>query len=349
MTTPSFADSAMTIGNKFGRNFSIVGMVPTSFLVLWTYVLSASNSWTHAPELDTLGDRLGSWSVAGVGWLLIATLVLALFLHPLQFATIQLLEGYWGVSAVAQGATRVRVQHYRKRARSLRRRASGHRKVIKKAFDDQHHATKLNAYLDSHAADPLVSHITAKDELSDRSGRYPAGRRVMPTRLGNTLRRIEDSAGGQYGLAAIPLGPHLALTAPAAHLEYLDDSREELDTSVRLCFVSLAATVLTVIALFADGLWLLVALIPYTLAYVAYRASVAAADEYGVALSTIIDLDRFALYTQLGLEKPRDTAEERAVNEQLMALLGGEKAELSYARAPGTPPRRLYRPTRRLR
>jgi hypothetical protein len=75
-------------------------------------------------------------------------------------------------------------------------------------------------------------------------------------------------------------------------------------------------------------------------AYIAYRASVSAASEYTTSVSTVIDLDRFALYESLRIDIPRDTNEERAVNQELMALLGGDKsANVRYTR-PADPPRK---------
>jgi hypothetical protein len=55
-------------------------------------------------------------------------------------------------------------------------------------------------------------------------------------------------------------------------------------------------------------------------------------------VSTVIDLDRFALYESLRIDIPRDTNDERAVNQELMALLGGDKsANVRYTR-PADPP-----------
>jgi hypothetical protein len=87
--------------------------------------------------------------------------------------------------------------------------------------------------------------------------------------LGNTLRRYEDRVGTQYGLDAITTAPHFSLVAPEAHVAYVRDTRQLLDTTVRLCFVSLLAAVLTVAALVTDGWWLLIALVSYGLAYLA--------------------------------------------------------------------------------
>jgi len=362
MAAPSIADTALTAGSKIGKYFGLVTMVPTLFLVLWVYVLIRSDAWHGAPNPTALGIRLSEWSISQVAWILLATFGLALFVHPLQFATVQLLEGYWGSSAVALGAMRLRVAHHRKRAQTLERRVDRLDEVIGERFqehpscpenpDDPTYDERLDRYLDSRNADDLTVHVVVRDALQARYERYPEGRRIMPTRLGNTLRRYEDAVGGQYGLDAITTAPHFLLVIPEPHVAYLRDSRQLLDTTVRLCFVSLLATLITVAVLLTDGLWLLVALGPQALAYLAYRAAIAAADEYGTAVATIIDLDRFALYDHLGLPRPRDTEEERRSNAQLMSLLRWETTEtLQYAQRPdrNARPRQLYRPVKRRR
>jgi hypothetical protein len=53
--------------------------------------------------------------------------------------------------------------------------------------------------------------------------------------------------------------------------------REQLDLAVRLCTLSLLAAIVAVVFLITDGAWLFVALVPYALAYAAYRGAVVAA------------------------------------------------------------------------
>jgi hypothetical protein len=77
----------------------------------------------------------------------------------------------------------------------------------------------------------------------------------------------------------------------------------------------------TIIFLCRDGAWVLIALIPYVLAYFSYRGSVIAAGHYGSALETLINLNRFALYEQLHVQLPASTEKEREANEKLMGLL----------------------------
>jgi len=125
--------------------------------------------------------------------------------------------------------------------------------------------------------------------------------------------------------------PHLALVAPPEHVAYLDDQRAQLDAAVRLSLVNLLATALAVGFLWSDGGWLLIALGTYALAYLGYRGAVVVAREYGVALSTLVALNRFALYDALHLPHPVSTADERTRNEDLGPLLrGSEGPSLPY-------------------
>lgn len=351
MTAPSFTNSTLTVGNRIGRHFNIVSMLPALFLVLWTYALIASGAWRNAPDLKSMTARTSHWSLAGVAWLIVATLLVALFLHPLQFAMTQLLEGYWGDSSVAIGAMKLRIVHYRKRQRQLIEQTGHHDDVLQQRFDqllrEQFMEAKRSGaaresgdpdkwnkevldrkqidLLNSERGDQLIVHVVSKEAAERRLERYPKERsRVMPTRLGNALRRFEDAAGSQYGLGVILTAPHFSLIAPDEHTRYVRDSRQQMDATISLCAVSFLATIIAVVFLLTDGLWLLVSLIPYTLAYVAYRGAMAAADEYATAVTTMIDLNRFQFYESLRIDAPRDTKEERATNMQLMTLLEGE-------------------------
>lgn len=349
MSTPSLPDATLGVAGKIDRNFSVVTVVPSLYLTLWVYALYASDAWSHTPSLPKLRDSFANLSLVGAAWLVLATMLVGLFIHPLQFPTVQLLEGYWGPSRLARGAMKLRTAHYRAKAQKIRNRLEEHEESLDEKLHEhlgsraaglstekwQH---EMGKYLDEKADDDALSHALAIDTYHKAKWRYPDRPRTMPTRLGNALRALEDRAGRQYGLDAITVAPHLALIAPESHVAYLQDSREQLDLAVRLCSVSLLATVITVPAVLTDGLWLLLALIPYALAYIAYRAAVSAADEFMTAVSTIIDLDRFALYRHLGLRRPRTTHQERHRNEKLMLLLQNEptdpdepKVSLTYA------------------
>ncbi|WP_157017433.1 hypothetical protein [Cryptosporangium arvum] len=64
-------------------------------------------------------------------------------------------------------------------------------------------------------------------------------------------------------------------------------------------------------ALFAAGSW------------AAYRASLAAAANYGVVVTSAIDVFRLRLIKEMGLALPVDTDAERSIHENLTQLWSG--------------------------
>ena len=153
---------------------------------------------------------------------------------------------------------------------------------------------------------------------------------IMPTRLGNVLRRAESLAGSQYGLKALKAVPYLMLIAPAAHVDYVNDQRSQLDLAVRMTFMSAVAVVTTLLFLCTDRFWTLLAIVPYGLTYLSYRGSVVAATHYAAAIDVLVNLNRFALYQQLHLPVPANAAEEKVMNETLAEMLQHEPVVMRY-------------------
>jgi hypothetical protein len=319
-------------------------LIPALLLVMYGYLLLASGSLTGKPTLHNVDVALSHWSVGKVAGLVLASFAVAVILHPLQFATTQLLEGYWGTTPLAIAAMKMRIVRHRKRQRDLQDRVDEYdvawntaaEKLVRGTPGWESEPGTLNektfARMKSELGDQLMLDFIAEQETqSQLKLAYPEDpTRILPTQLGNALRRSEDSAGQQYGLSAIAIAPHLHLVVPPRHLEYLIDTRQDMDVSIRVCTVGLIATVLTVCAFLNDGIWLLWTLFPYFVSYLAYKGAVSAAQTYGVVVGTVIDLNRFLLYKELGLRAPRNIAEERHNNLRLMSVLKGEEKYLSY-------------------
>jgi hypothetical protein len=192
--------------------------------------------------------------------------------------------------------------------------------------DPQLREDKNYVHLDSESGDPMLRDYLRTQADRVALHRYPEEwRRMMPTRLGNALRHYEDKAGRQYGLNVVTIAPHLNLVALKGHREYVDDCRKGLDLGVRLCALFASATVLSVGLMVRDGAWLLLALAPYCVSYLAYRGATSSAQAYGSALSTLVDLSRFALYEQLHVPPPSDTQVERDTNALLLKVLSGDQ------------------------
>ena len=259
-------------------------------------------------------DHIG---IGGIAILVFLSVGLGLVIHPIQFGIVQFFEGYWGTMAVPQAIRSQRILRYQRLCRKLNK--------------DRVNAKKE---LDGLAAHPMVDVVRARlisrraeaDRLRSKFPRLTDD--VMPTRLGNVLRRAESQAGSQYGINALQAVPHLLLVAPANHIDYVNDQRTQLDLAVRMAFISAAASATAVLFLWPYGFWALIAAIPYALAYLSYRGSVIAGSHYGSALDTLINLDRFALYEQLHLPLPPDTISERSTNEKMTKLFNYDNAEI---------------------
>lgn len=346
MTAAAPVDTALSLGQKIGRYFALVSLIPSLFLVLWTYMLLASGTLSGKPALRNVGTAISTWSAGKVTGIVIASLVVAFILHPLQFIITQLLEGYWGASPLAVAAMEARTVHHRKRERELLSRATRNKQAWRdECLDklgedpgkdpgeqDAQLTARIGALMKSEFGDKFISFSIAEEAASSlRAGSYPSDtRRILPTRLGNALRLFEEAAGRQYGLDALQIAPHLHLVSPERHLKYLIDAREDMDSAIRICTVGLIATALTTGFLLTKGLWLLWAAAPYSVSYLAYRGAVSAAQGYGAVISSVIDLDRFLLYKELGMPYPVDSGKERENNIQLMQLLGRKRVTVAY-------------------
>lgn len=313
MAGTSFVEAASAAGSRIGRYFGLVSAIPSALFVFFVYALIKSGAWSSEPNTALVGDAVRKASLGQISVLIILSIALGLALHPLQFGLIQLLEGYWGTSRLARWLAAVRTRHHRARWAYL---------------EDQYGEAALQlgevdaSVLGSEAGDPYIRAIVDEQAFRRASKSYPMrGERILPTRLGNVLRRFEDEVGTQYGLDLITIGPHLALCAEPGHAAYMRDAREQLDLAVRLCVLSLLASAIAFSLLVTDGWWLLVSLAPYALAYLFYRGAAVAAADYGTVLATVLDLNRFRLYGKLHMPMPSNTTDERDQNAPLIEIL----------------------------
>jgi len=287
MAGPSLADLTAGTRQTIGRYFSVVSVAPSLLFVIYTFVLVRSGAWNHHPNWSGAVGALEHIGIGGGIVLIVLAVGLGIGVHPLQFGLVQFMEGYWGANAIARKARDIRIARHRQRFISLRN---------KDADGDQEAGRLLTLY-------PKESSL------------------VMPTRLGNVLRRYEVLAGRQYELNLLTVLPHIALVAQPEDVRYLDDQRAQLDLAIRMHLMGLLAAALSIAVLVRDGPWLVISMIPAIIAYVSYRGSIITAREYGIAMTTLIDLNRFAFYERFHLPMPSNITEERATNQRLMQLL----------------------------
>ena len=343
-----FSAAISGVGSAVGRYFSVVSFIPSLFLTGFIFALIEIGAWS---------DNSLNWARAGnafthIGNLALLTLIsiaIGVAVHPIQFALVQFFEGYWGTARWAQRARKVRILHHREKYKSFYtglaaeankalREADGAAvqaaKAAREATNPEERKKAVEAAVRAERARLLselrVSYLSIADESRRLARGYPdvnhVGQHIeydniMPTRLGNVLRRYERQAGSQYGLDAVSIIQQISFVAPAERLAYVGDQRQLLDLSVRMSATSIVATLVAITALWRHGPWLLLALVPYGVAYLSYRGAVVLAHEYGAAIAAMIDLDRFAMYDALRLPRPKDTAAERQMNAKLRRLL----------------------------
>lgn len=338
--------AAVQGGRSIGRYFVAIAMVPSLLFVLYIYALVAAGAWPGPFQPAKAFHTAEHLGLVGIAALFVAALLLGLVLHPFQFFMTQALEGYWGKSRIGLRLARRRIIHYRHFVQDLRDKEGEAREAWQSAIEGNRPTPKQRVKeppedrlrrnrlgLDSRRGDPMLADYLRAEAAGAACNLFPeAGRRIMPTRLGNVLRRHETRVGQQYGLDVLRVAPHLNLVAIKEHRDYVDDCRKGLDLTVRLCVLFLVATALSVILLVRDGGWLLLSFFPYCVSYLAYRGAVASAEAYGTALSALVDLNRFALYDALHLPYPSDILAEQKQNKQLLGVLSNEPPySLRYA------------------
>jgi hypothetical protein len=303
----TFLDSALSAGSRIGRYFSVVTLVPTSALVAYVYLLVRSGGGTDHLDLAAGLSAVTDTTFTDVAWLLAAAVLLSLISHPLQFPLTQLLEGYWGTSRLGIAATTGRVVAHRVRIMRLQHMDQQARQAWLGQDDKAVAYERLATVTDEANVRSFLTSEAAAKALED----YPVdARRTMPTRLGNVLRRHEDLVGTQYGLRAITVYPHLTHVADKSRSEQAFDEAEQMDLALRLCLSAAVATALTLVLLARTGLWVFLAVVPYTAAYLAYRGACAAAASWMQSIQVMVDLDRFALYDALHVPRPWTHAQE---------------------------------------
>ncbi len=321
MSNSSIIDISSGAAQSIGRYFSVISVVPSSHYVRFVYALVTSGGWQHSPNWSHAFKSLEKLGLGGVTLLAFLSIAFGVIIHPAQFSLVQFFEGYWGNRRIAQAVRTQRILHYQQFCAKLnnkKRQAEKRRSQLRVAGVS--------------APSGRVGPLSAISEANRVRDNFPRSfDNIMPTRLGNALRRAESQAGSQYGLNALIAVPHILMVAPAGHVEYVNDQRSQLDLAVRMTFMSVLASATAILFLWRCHFWVFIAIIPYALAYLSYRGSVVAAGHYGSALDTLINLDRFALYQQLHLELPDGTAAERKTNKRLARLFNyDDKANIDY-------------------
>lgn len=308
---------------------SLTAWLPAGLLVANAYLLAGMymvRKRHPRPTMQNLGDAVSALNEKPVGVIIsvLAGLVLAaLITQSFEFAAIRFLEGYWGGSILAAAPTwaGIRLQRTR-RSIAIRRAAIVARRAFKATEDRvvkelQSTPELANAVRLIGSGKPVgnIEHamvlaaegyylrqdwmVWAPAHLRHRAGTlairleaYPSRpSRMMPTRLGNTMRSAEDQLKGH--VAGARMRGYLY-----AHLDSIDPAlmRQHTQYRNRLDMFSVM-TVLTA-ALIPVNSWFLRAVLPTSAILVvtlglllislfSYRGAISAALDYGAILLAI--------------------------------------------------------------
>ena len=347
-------DAATASGAAFGKYFSTTNSIPSGLLVLYVWLLLSAGAWSGPMGLHGVRSAFNGLSWQDLAWYVGATLVVGFAIHPLQFAFTQLLEGYWGATPLSRWAARQQViRHHRRMVRLGIQRRDAYRKWVLAGAQLWKPARELDPNVPSGqlgslekdarralarpSGEALLPDYLAHQAIDRELHRYPSRlHRVMPTRFGNALRQSEDDAGKQYGLDTLIIAPHLSLVADQKHYSYVQDRQKAMDMAITMTLIWAIATGVTGVLVSDDGPWVAVAFIPFAAAYVSYLGAVAAARSYNVAIETVTDLSRFALYGALHVPLPATGSEEHEMATSLMKLLRGARVPtMQFAPAEG--------------
>lgn len=296
-------------GSRIGRYFTVVSALPSTVFAAYVFLLARTGSFIGPVRWSRLSE-LGAVDLLVLG---LVSFVLALALHPLQFTMVQLFEGYWGTSRLGLGLAQIRTVHHRRRRLRLARR-------------EWEADAKAPGAVSPYAGRAVVAARIESAESLRLLGSYPDDLELtLPTRLGNVLRRYESTVGAPYGMNAMQAIPRLAMVAADREYDYLQNQRFQLDLAVRTSVLGFAATLVTGVAMWRHGWWLLLALVPYAVGYLAYRGAIVIAHEYGTSAAVMMDLSRFALYDRMRLVPPDDIEDELRTNPHLMRAFSSER------------------------
>jgi hypothetical protein len=302
---------------RIGTRFLFVTVLPQLVFGAYVGLLFAAGAPTRPPSLHAAAHFLNAMTWREMIFVVLGIVAAAVALHPAQYPLIQILEGYWAEIPFGSVLSRW----------ALRRRVAEHNRVRQ------------------------LYNAPAATSAEERHLRWWADTRMawlpvdpndlLPTTLGNTLRVGEMRAASRYGMDVGVVMPRLfAIMRPEVR-DQLNGRRNQLDAAARMCTLSLLATAMSVALLLPQGTWLFLPLIALGVAWLCYRAAIAAARAYCVQMATAIDLHHRDFWRALELPVPPDLADERTQAEEISDFLSGEPIGPSQARAirwTSTPP-----------
>ncbi|MEU8821252.1 hypothetical protein [Actinoplanes sp. NPDC048796] len=179
--------------------------------------------------------------------------------------------------------------------------------------------------------------------LKERARRYPVDDgQVLPTRLGNAIRRLEEYGYDRYRLDSQLLWYELNSSAPAEARKFADQARTTLDFLICLLYGNLMVAAAAIAALGWAGRERITlgvaAVILIAAAALWYRVAVVVTDDWAASVRALVNLGRKPLASSMGLDLPSSLADERdmwaAVSRVAARPYDDLSAQLDPFRAP---------------
>jgi hypothetical protein len=239
--------------------FRVTQLLPILLLSLLVALLVVAGAPAETPTLDRLVDHLDNDEWGLLLAVALASLFVALLLRPFQLQLVRVLEGYWPDNR----ATSVLAAHMRASQAAHKAELSA-----RAALADPHMSEYLDEHLKrlEHRTDQCAAaHLRVarrwrggpetRARLFDHARWYPTEERLLPTRLGNTLRSIEDNAGQRYGLSTVTIWPRLYPLLSDTLRQESQRARDDYDTAARLCAALAFLSVVSAGLVMPNGGW----------------------------------------------------------------------------------------------
>ncbi|MFG2746089.1 hypothetical protein ACGFY0_39285 [Streptomyces chartreusis] len=314
-----------------GARFGLLNVLPGALVtaVMVTLIRAHAYEFGRPPDLSAVLPGRSDMGSAVV--FALAALVGGILLRPFERLLVQQLEGYWSAPSPLAPLRGAAIELHRRRRNNAFTRLTLAMRNQPEFPDGPSSLSQLAAQerrMERQAraiARDRKTYETYPDDKNVHGSGPLSSTHVMPTRLGNVLRRAEEMAGGRYGLNAMTVYPRIYPYVSERLAEAMARQLELLAATASLSVSFGLLSALTIPLLGRLDWWSLTPFAAATLSVLAYRGAVVTAGYTGIVFSTVFDLHRFDLTAAMRYPLPKTAAEEFDLNQRLTSYL--QKAE----------------------